>query len=295
MEALLLVEISINILAVLVHVAALLLLIKTSQPNITDSQKYLFISLSLTELSYCLISLVHFWCKEYGVQKSIRKHITIFRRIAVLLMYYFIMIYVTLDRFFAIYLNIKYGIYWSPVKTKRLIFFTSLVSIVASVLVSVTWFQAQWSVTTFVYVYLYPPFMVAFIICAVVTYSYIVIKIIANQKREDKLRKQVARNDKNYTPEIRQKSKFTIFVPTLIILTFILFMVIPNFIHMTNKFIPTLPTYLVDINWILFPLGFISDAVVYIFSVNALRNIFNKYIRKRNARTRSTSYTLTTV
>ena len=295
MEALLLVEISINILAVLVHLAALLLLIKTSQPNITDSQKYLFISLSLTELSYCLISLVHFWCKEYGVQKSIRKHITIFRRIAVLLMYYFIMIYVTLDRFFAIYLNIKYGIYWSPVKTKRLIFFTSLVSIVASVLVSVTWFQAQWSVTTFVYVYLYPPFMVAFIICAVVTYSYIVIKIIANQKREDKLRKQVARNDKNYTPEIRQKSKFTIFVPTLIILTFILFMVIPNFIHMTNKFIPTLPTYLVDINWILFPLGFISDAVVYIFSVNALRNIFNKYIRKRNARTRSTSYTLTTV
>ena len=295
MEALLSVEISVNILAVLVHVAALLLLLKTSQPNITGSQKYLFISLCLTELSYCLISLVHFWCKEYGVEKSIRKHITIFRRIAVLLMYYFIMIYITLDRFFAIYLNIKYRVYWSPEKTKRLIFFTSLVCIIASILVSVTWFQMQWSVTTFVYVYLYPPFMVVFIICAAITYSYIVIKIIANQQREDRLRKQVTRNNKNFSPEVQRKSKFTIFVPTIIILTFILFMVIPNFIHMTNKIILALPTYLVDINWILFPLGFISDAVVYIFSVNALRNICNKYLRKGNATTHSTSYTLTTV
>ena len=295
METFLSVEISINILAALVHLAALLLLIKTSQRNITGSQKYLFISLSLTELSYCLISLAHFWCKEYGVEKSIRKHITIFRRIAVLLMYYFIMIYITLDRFFAIYLNIKYGVYWSPLKTKRLIFVTSLVCIIASMIVSVTWFQMQWSVTTLVYVYLYPPFMVVFVVCAVITYSYIVIKIIANQKREDKLRKQVTRNDKKLSPEIQRKSKFTIFVPTIIILTFILFMVIPNFIHMTNKIIARLPTYLVDINWILFPLGFISDAAVYIFSANVLRHIFKKYIRKRNATSHSTSYTLTTV
>ena len=106
MNALLSVEISIYLLAVLVHVAALLLLIKTSQRNVKGSQKFLFISLSLTELSYCLISLAQFWCKEYGVEKTVRKHIAIFRRVALLLMYYSIMIYITLDRFFAIHLNI---------------------------------------------------------------------------------------------------------------------------------------------------------------------------------------------
>ena len=84
---------------------------RNTQHKRKGSQKYLFLSLSLTELFYCLISITHLWCKEYSVRKSIRKHITIFRRIAVLLMYYFLMIYIALERFAAIYLNIKYRVY----------------------------------------------------------------------------------------------------------------------------------------------------------------------------------------
>ena len=273
MEVLLSVEISINILAALVQVIALVMLVRTSKHSIKGSQKYLFISLSLAELSYGLISLIRFCCIEYGVKKALYQHLTIFRRIAVLLMYYLLMIYITLDRFFAIYLNVKYGIYWSPVKTKRLILFTAFFCIFASILVSVTWFQTEWSVTIFVYVYLYPPFMMIFIICAVVTYSYIVMKII---RREDTVVNQVTGNvDKGYH-RIQRK---TILVPSIIILTFIFFMVVPDFIHMVNYAnISKLAKIIVDVNWILFPLGFISDAVVYIFSAGALRNM---YIRKR--------------
>ena len=295
MEVLLSVEISINILAVLVHVAALLLLIKSTQHDIKGSQKYLFISLSITELSYCLISIAYLWCKEYGVENSIRKYITIFRATAVLLMYYFIMIYIKLDRFFTVHLNIKYEVYWSPLKTKRLIFFTSLVCIAVSLLVSVTWFQMHWNVTTFVNIYLYSPFMVVFIICAVITYSYIVKKIIANRKREDRLMKQMTKNHKKLSPQIQQKPKSAIFVPTIVIVTFILFMVIPNFIYTIDKNTSKLPVHMVDINWVLFPLGFIVDAVVYIFSVKTLRNIFNKHIRKKNTTVCRTSYTITKV
>ena len=158
-------------------------------------------------------------------------------------------------------------------KTKRLILFTSFLCICASISVSVTWFQTQWSVTTFVYVYLYPPFMMIFIIWAVITYSYIVIKII---RRDDIIVNQVTRKVEKSYPRIQPKS---ILVPTIIILTFIFFMVVPNFIHMVNYAkISKLAKIIVDVNWILFPLGFISDAVVYIFSVSALRN---RYIRKR--------------
>ena len=273
MEVLLSVEISINILAALVQVIALVMLTRTSKHSIKGSQKYLFVSLSLIELSYCLISLIRFCCREHGVKKSIYQHLTIFRRIAVLLMYYLLMIYITLDRFFAIYLNVKYGVYWSLVKTKRLILFTSFFCIFASISVSVTLVQTQWSVTSFVYVYLYPPFMIIFIICAVITYSYIVIKII---RREDIIVNQVTRKAEKSYSRIQLKS---ILVPTIIILTFIFFMVLPNFIHMVNYTnISKLAKIIVDVNWILFPLGFISDAVVYIFSVSALRKT---YIRKR--------------
>lgn len=278
MEASLSVEISINILAALVHVAALILLRRSSQHNIKGSQKYLFISLSLTELSYCLISLTHLWCKEYGVKKSIRKHITIFRRIAVLLMYYFLMIYITLERFAAIYLNIKYGVYWSPLKTKRLIFFTSFVCIAASILVSVTWFQRQWRVTTFVYIYLYPPFMIIFMICAIFTYSYIVIKVIRSKRT---ITRQVSGKYEKRFPWFQPKS---IIVPTAIIVTFIFFMVVPNFVHMIDKTkILKLAKIVIDVTWILFPIGFIADAIIYVFSITTLRNICSRKRKVTNS------------
>ena len=67
----------------------------------------------------------------------------------------------------------------APFKSKRLIFFTSLVHLVASSAVSVTWYKKQSSVTTFVYCCLYTPFMIVFIIVAVISYFYIVQKTVS--------------------------------------------------------------------------------------------------------------------
>ena len=262
------VEISIYILATIIHIVALTMLVRMSKHAMKGSQKFLFMSLSMTELSYCLLSFIRFFCIELGVKKSIYQHVSIFQRIAILLIYYFIMIYITLERFAAIYLNLKYGVYWSLRKTKRLIFFTSLFCIVAFISVSATWHKDQRNVDTFAYVYLYPAFMVVFIICAVITYSYIAMKIV---KRGDTITKEV-RGEKNEKriPRLQRK---TILIPTLIILTFIVFMVVPNFMLMVHYVgISKLSTTIIDTNWILFPLGFIADAVIYIFSFKVLRS-----------------------
>ena len=107
--------------------------------------------------------------------------------------------------------------------------------------------------------------------------------------------KTVCRKNTKHFPQVQRKSRFTILVPTIIILTFILFIVIPNFMHMIHKNTSKLPNYIIDINWILVPLGFIADAVVYIFSVNAIRSLFNKYIRKKSITISSTSYIVSKV
>ena len=65
--------------------------------------------------------------------------------------------------------------------------------------------------------------------------------------------------------------------------------------HMIYKNTSKLPNYIIDINWILVPLGFIADAIVYIFSVNAIRSLFNKYIRKKSITISSTSYIVSKV
>ena len=90
-------------------------------------------------------------------------------------------------------------------------------------------------------------------------------------KRGDTITKEV-RGEKNEKriPRLQRK---TILIPTLIILTFIVFMVVPNFMLMVHYVgISKLSTTIIDTNWILFPLGFIADAVIYIFSFKVLRS-----------------------
>ena len=107
---------------------------------------------------------------------------------------------------------------------KGLIFFTSLVCLAASSPVSVTWHKVQWSVTKFLYFYLHSPFMIIFIIFAVISYSYI-IEIIIRSK--ETIGKQVSKKEK-CSGHLQKKS---IIISTIIIETFIVFTIIPNFPH----------------------------------------------------------------
>ena len=100
--------------------------------------------------------------------------------------------------------------------------------------------------------------MIVFIIVAVISDSYIIQKIIS---RKETIGKQVIKMEK-CSGHLRWKS---ILVSTIIIATFIIFTVIPNFTHTMNKKISTLPTDMVDRSGILFPVGFIVDPVVNIF------------------------------
>ena len=73
------VEISIYILATIIHIVALTMLVRMSKHAMKGSQKFLFMSLSMTELSYCLFSFIRFFCIELGVKKSIYQHVSIFQ------------------------------------------------------------------------------------------------------------------------------------------------------------------------------------------------------------------------
>ena len=97
---------------------------------------------------------------------------------------------------------------------KGLIFFTSIVCLAASSAVSVTWHKVQWSVTMFVYFYLHPPFMIVFIIFAVISYSYIIEIIIISKET---IGKQVSKKEK-CSGHLQRKS---IIISTIIIETFI--------------------------------------------------------------------------
>ena len=110
---------SINIIVVVTHLLALTLLIKFKLDNLNGSQKCLLVSLCLTELALgvdsilmCIITIIHI---DHG--NTIEEIMSIFLFTPLYLMYFSIMILITLDRLLEFRLNIKYSLFWSPKRT----------------------------------------------------------------------------------------------------------------------------------------------------------------------------------
>ena len=77
-------------------------------------------------------------------------------------------------------------------------------------------------------------------------------------------------------------NRFKVFVPSLIIITFIFFMFVPNtislFIH--KGFVKP---EVQDIVFILIPIGLVADPVIYIFNLKGIRRLSIKTVWSTNA------------
>lgn len=92
----------------------------STRSKISVGQKILLLNLSVTEILACFCSLVTKVFEDtYGYLSFQRKlSRTILRSFYV--MYLFVMISITVDRFWEVYLNLKYPLYWSKRKMKVL-------------------------------------------------------------------------------------------------------------------------------------------------------------------------------
>ena len=97
-------------------------LVKFRKNDVKGSQIYLLLTLYLDEVAYSIASVtINLLSRAPNITPQIRKHLTICRRALMLLMYYLIMIYITIDRFLVIFLNIEYPLLWPPRKAVYLV------------------------------------------------------------------------------------------------------------------------------------------------------------------------------
>ena len=75
-----------------------------------------------------------------------------------------------------------------------------------------------------------------------------------------------------------------LFVPTLIIVTFILFMIGPNVLRLLVSLGLFHPVLGYEISFILIPIRFMADLVIYIFSLKTVRLVFRKCLSSDNSR-----------
>ena len=264
-------------LALLLHVIAVTLLCKLKSAALKGSQKYLMICLCFTEIGLCvtfisnrIIFILHF-------QKHIISVIiSIFQATVLGMMYAIVMIIITVDRFLEFQLTIKYTMFCTVRLTKIVVlFFIFLTSVVFS-LVLVLFARSSWNYQKFLWLYVYVPGNIVFVVTASLIYFFIFKKLRKNRRDFERRRRDV-------NVCVQKKSTFKLFVPSFIIVTFVIFTVMPNLILVFSSMenIPKLFQYI----WmILYPTGWILGPLIYIFSLKAVRKKIRRIATQNRSR-----------
>ena len=211
------------------HVLALYLLKKDR--SLGNIQKYLLETLCVTEVFSVISLLIRGIDQLYswlGFEIAI-----FFGETTAHLMYFFVMAFITWDRFAEIKLNLKYPLYCNSKKTKTLLviaFFISLSLFVVLLSIQFITNRELYYYERYLTIYVFPIFHGIFIISAVFVYSYIFKKLRKNQIGQLKVRRQLQlqMNSLNSRNAVNLKSKPKLVMPSLIVLTFLIFSTLPH-------------------------------------------------------------------
>lgn len=251
--------------AIILHVSVIYLIRKSRETRRRDKIQPLFlINLSFIDIMQSLAGIatdlleLHEHCKA--------KRYLEYVNFGLYVIYMFFIISLTSNRFFDIYLNIHYELYWNIFKTKVLMTLVWIVGIACGIsLIILQIFNVE---LPKLFVLLSITLDIVTLIISVVTNGYILIKLIHLQKHRRRLTKRYSNESNNSSSrkqKLQEKVNCSYFLISGLVLSTILFLLIPNLIvHlMPIKLIPlSLP--FVYICYLLYAFGLVMDAVLYI-------------------------------
>ena len=283
---------TVNLITTILHTLGGYLLIYQYHNGSQDSQQLFLINLAISEgvanLLQFLINpisdMFSMSIKVAFVTNKVQYYIKTLRGYGFVTVYFLTMIYLTLDRLFDILLNIRYPLYWNEKNTRKLLTITWAMSISTAITVSIVDWVYEIGSHEILDIYIYPTFDIVFTIIAVLTYGFIFHKY--KQTRAPPTHATCTSHlGRPHTLRVFQNSRF--YIPVLLITTFIVFMVIPEMIHLCLVVIKgTHFNPLKTILTILWALSYLSDAIIYIFMKPSVRRLLlRKFgVRRRERR-----------
>ena len=258
-----------DVVAVLIQTLALTLLISLKEGIVKRNQRLLLVTLCVTEFVYAVADNAKACCILLDIQNVITLAIFLFHGTALTFFLIFIMIMITVDRFLEIYLNIKYSIYWSVRKTNVVLIVALLMCCLLFIPLFIVHLRSATAFRKLVTYYIFPTLSLVFLIVFSFSYFYIIKQVLRHRKKTKQIQKQLRTNNTNLHCK-QLNIRFRLFVPTLVIITFILFMICPNIIGIFVV-IELLPIYVLYFTKLFVIVGFIADAVVFVFNLNGIR------------------------
>jgi len=266
-------DLIITALPLVIHSLGLFLLFKTHRIFRDVSQLYFLVNLSISEALFVLLGVL----KELvHNNKNDRVYFCLFavQYMNVSVQVILAMIYMTFDRFFEVFFNITYPLYWNGIKTRNLLLFTWMFN--ALLVLPVVFHQELDPVllNTFCYLYLFPIIELFFLLQSVFVYTYILYKLKKNRVAALTVKEKLRRN---------RRSTRHFFVPFIIVCSFTLFIVVPDLVIM--YFIATATPVSVGlskyISWS-YMLNLFLDAFSYILLTPVIRGYLKNICRCTN-------------
>ena len=247
---------------VIVNSSALFLLKEGAHSYRHANQVNIIAALCIYELVGGLVSIL-FYIVKYNVTNMTRKLLDVtlcVTDIYITFNYYFIMILLTIDRFLVFYLNMKYHFYLPPRKITSLIIVVSMTlftcTIIAAIFIMLNKMSRlyYWNMLYLLYVII----DISYILLVMSVYIY----IFSVYKRQKKIRKNCKDNN----------DSFKLLIPSLLIVTFIIFSIIPD-LFLTGAYyqIYYVSDNVKEMPFILFRIGRIVDPLIYIFGFSFRR------------------------
>ena len=240
---------------VVVHIVALVILRRSRYSIRYKNQVIIITALCTCELTGAAL-LIAGDIFQYYVSLLVGDIIFCFTEIFIFFNYYFIMVLLTIDRFLAFHLNLKYQFYFSPSKALEILVVAALVCLLITTTVAVLVskqiiMQSQLFESMY---FFYIIFDGLYIFLAIGTYSF----IFRVYRRQLKFRED--------SHSSRNNDQFKLLIPTLIIVTFIIFICIPNIINTVyRQEISTTDKTIVYVAFTFYRIGWLIDPLIYIF------------------------------
>eukprot|EP00111_Clytia_hemisphaerica_P018174 TCONS_00053748-protein len=303
------INVTLYLISVILHSFGFIVLWKVPVgPNLSSTQRIYLLNISCCELVSSIIFVaIRFFLDNELFEAAV--HLYKIAISGLYFWYIGLMILMTFDRFLMVYLNIRYPLVWSNTKTNILLAVLFIVSVLLSVPVVLTeMFVINDIIQLYLWPVLDFTFLLTAVVTY--TYFFAKIRRLRSTQTQYasssrtattdiSIRRTNTENSTNntastkgpssieLTPQgsevvkvpvkrqtssnITKKIRRGFFTPTLLIITFVIFWLIPDQINFWDSLMAhfydreVVSRMLQDILKNLYPLGFISDAIIYIF------------------------------
>ena len=276
----LILKFALYLLCLLAHSIGLFLLSKVPKGVVNETQRIFIFNLSLAELLIAIFGFVKDITTlfDYKIINYVHHISCILVLSWISIVYYQVMFYLTMDRFFQVYLNLKYPIYWTEHRTKKLILFIWFFAISFYVTITYLYFMKNLTYSKLLYGYLYPALNISFLTFAIIVYGYIGCTF---KKRQHQVVPVQVKDKHGLLLLKRRRSGF--FLPFLLVISFLILVVIPDLtlfiLSRQNISVEHHMKTAIDTGY---QAAFVIDAILYIYMLKPVRHKLWRCLKRKN-------------